>query len=124
MDNAELILKLLKLLPNEDNEQNPQSDSECEMNPITGTVLRSVVYPGAKVLIRTVTSYFAGVVSEVDDHFIALAHASWVADTGRFSDALKSGSFTEVEMYDRAVIVAVAAVVDVTTLPEVPAKQK
>ena len=32
MDNAELILKLLKLLPNEDNEQNPQSDSECEGN--------------------------------------------------------------------------------------------
>lgn len=69
---------------------------------------------GNKYLIRAVTNYFVGKLVEVTDQFIILENASWVADTGRFSECLKNGTFQEVEPYQDKVGVAIGSIVDFT----------
>lgn len=70
-----------------------------------------------QVLIRTVTHYHVGRVVSIDDRWIVLDEAAWVADTGRFSAALATGSLGEVEPFAGPVWVAVGAVVDMTAWP-------
>ena len=80
---------------------------------------------GEKVLIRTVTHYTVGRIKAVYRHEIVLDGASWVADTGRFHDALVSGELKEIEPFPNFVIVARGAIVDCTLWPhELPNKQK
>ena len=54
---------------------------------------------GEKYFIRTVTSYYTGVVIAVNDREVKLDNACWIANTGRFYDALKDGVFKEVEPF-------------------------
>ena len=68
---------------------------------------------GENVFIRTVTMYHTGKVVAVNDKFIVLEDAAWVADTGRFSDALKTGKLSEVEPVEGLVRVSLGAVVDI-----------
>ncbi len=70
-----------------------------------------------KVFIRTVTHYHVGRVVSIDDRWIVLDTASWVADTGRFSVALATGTLGEVEPFAGPVWVAVGSVIDVTSWP-------
>lgn len=69
---------------------------------------------GGSVIIRTVTHYFTGRVVAESERWIALEDAAWVADTGRFAEALKTGKLSEVEPYPGPCLVAVGAVVDVS----------
>jgi hypothetical protein len=50
----------------------------------------------------------------LDDKFIQLTDASWVADTGRFGAALATGTLNEVERFVDDVWVALGAIVDIT----------
>jgi len=68
---------------------------------------------GEAVFIRTVTMYHTGKVVAVSDTFVTLSDAAWVADTGRFSDALKTGKLSEVEPVEGLVRVSLGAVVDI-----------
>lgn len=52
---------------------------------------------GEKIFIRTVTHYLTGRFVEERGGFLFLDDAAWIADTGRFSDALKTGKLNEVE---------------------------
>lgn len=54
---------------------------------------------GSKFFFRTVTYHAIGEVKKIVGRFVFLKNASWIADTGRFSDFIKGGvnSFTEVE---------------------------
>lgn len=52
---------------------------------------------GKSYFIRTVTLYQVGRVVAVSGQFVKLEDASWIADTGRFADALKTGNFSEIE---------------------------
>ena len=64
-------------------------------------------------LIRTVTMIDTGVLLTVSEHELVLKDAAWIADTGRFSDALKSCEFSEVEPFpDGRVIIGAGAVID------------
>ena len=54
---------------------------------------------GSKVFIRTVTSYYTGEIIEVTSEEITLVKAAWIADTGRFAQAMQTGEFSEVEPY-------------------------
>lgn len=54
---------------------------------------------GDAVFIRTATLYYTGRVLTVGAQWIELGEAAWVAWTGRFADAMKSGKFDEVEPY-------------------------
>lgn len=52
---------------------------------------------GDKVYLRTVTYHQVGRVKQIIGKFLMLENASWVADSGRFMNALKDGTLSEVE---------------------------
>ena len=67
---------------------------------------------GQNVFVRTVTYHYIGNASEVRDGFLKLTTASWVADSGRWSDALKNGSLSEVEPYPENAWISLSSIVD------------
>ncbi len=68
---------------------------------------------GDSVLIRTVTMYQVGRVRNIGPDSITLDNASWVADIGRLSSALASGSLGEVERAPSWCVVGRGAIVDI-----------
>lgn len=52
---------------------------------------------GKKFFFRTVTYHLTGKVKKVIGSLIELEDAAWIADSGRFADALKTGKLNEVE---------------------------
>ena len=81
---------------------------------------------GENYLIRTVTMIDTGRLVDVGDHELVLEDAAWIADTGRFSDTLKSCSFNEVEPFpeDSKVIIGRGSIVDAIKIKTLPRKQK
>ena len=67
---------------------------------------------GEKYLIRTVTMMYTGKLARVTKHDILLTDAAWIADSGRYADALKKGTLNEIEPYPNEVAVSRAAIVD------------
>lgn len=60
---------------------------------------------GNSYFFRTVTYHLVGkVVAEYADNIIELEDASWVADSGRFMQAIKDGELNEVEPVGKAYI--------------------
>lgn len=66
---------------------------------------------GEKVFVRTVTYHSLGEVVRVEDGWLYLKDASWVADSGRFHVALRDGKLSEVEVVGE-VAVNMATIVD------------
>ncbi len=52
---------------------------------------------GGKYFFRTVTYHTVGEVKKIVGRFAYLKDASWVADSGRFMEAIKNGTLNEVE---------------------------
>ncbi len=52
---------------------------------------------GNKLFIRTVTYHLVGEVVDVRGSVLKLKNASWVADSGRFYQAITKGTLSEVE---------------------------
>jgi hypothetical protein len=69
---------------------------------------------GKSYLIRSVTMYYTGRLMRITDTDLVLEDAAWIADTGRFHDALRKGVLNEVEPFMRPVIVPRACIVDAT----------
>ena len=69
---------------------------------------------GDRVFVRAVTHYYTGRIEAMDDQWIRLGDAAWIADTGRFSTALVSGALSEVEPYPGVCFVARGAIVDLS----------
>jgi len=73
---------------------------------------------GKSYYIRTVTMYIVGKLEAVYETELVLSSASWVANSGRFHDALKGGvsKLDEVEPFpaDQSVIVGRGALIDAT----------
>lgn len=67
---------------------------------------------GDKVFIRCVTHYQTGRVKKIVGRFLVLEDAAWIADTGRFSDALRKAEFDEVEPVEGKCIINTGAIVD------------
>jgi hypothetical protein len=68
---------------------------------------------GKLYFIRTVTMYYVGRLISVGDQEITLDDCAWVADTGRFSECLKTGKLNEVEPFpDGPVLIGRGAIVD------------
>jgi len=69
---------------------------------------------GENYLVRTVTFHYTGRLMEVYDNEIVLKQAAWIADDGRYADAVAKGSYSEVEPYpeDREVVIGRASIVD------------
>ena len=68
---------------------------------------------GKNVFIRTVTNYYTGRLAEVGQ-YLHLEDAAWIADTGRFADALKTGKLNEIEPYPADCWVAAGSVTDIS----------
>ena len=80
---------------------------------------------GKIYLIRTVTMIDTGRLVAVTPTELVLEDAAWIADTGRFSDALKSLEFNEVEPFpDGLVIVGRGAVIDAVQIGDLQRVQK
>lgn len=80
---------------------------------------------GKIYLIRTVTMIDTGRLVSVTPQELVLEDAAWIADTGRFSDAVKSAKFNEVEPFpDGRVIIGRGAIIDATTIEKVQRSQK
>ncbi len=67
---------------------------------------------GDVIFIRAITFHYVGRVTRVSENFIHLEEASWVADSGRFGEALSFGTLNEVEPMGRCKI-ALNAIVDI-----------
>lgn len=84
---------------------------------------------GKHYFIRTVTMSHVGKLEKVFDDTLVLSNASWVADSGRLSDAMKSGleslSSTELEPFVNDLIIGRGALIDMTIYNfPLPTKQK
>lgn len=73
---------------------------------------------GETYFIRTVTHYVTGRMVAVFPAELVLEDACWIADTGRFSVALKTGDLSETEPFpDGYVTIGRGAVIDACRWP-------
>ena len=81
---------------------------------------------GKNYFIRTVTHHHAGKLVGVTDKELILENASWIPDDGRFTDALKSCAFAEVEMFPASsqVIIGRGSIIDAVQISTIPTSQK
>jgi len=66
---------------------------------------------GEAYLIRTVTYHILGRVKSIKGNFLVMEEASWVADSGRFNEAIGKGTLNEIE-YAGPAIVGINAIAD------------
>jgi hypothetical protein len=67
---------------------------------------------GAAIFVRAVTHHYTGRLVAVTDSDIVLDDAAWIADDGRFSQALATGELSEIEPYPGRCVVSRGAIVD------------
>lgn len=88
-----------------------------------GSIMRRHI--GENLIVRTVTMTLTGRLIDVDDHDLLLADAAWIADSGRWADALANGTLSEVEPFPAAAGVGRGAIVDWAVWPhDLPRAQK
>jgi len=68
---------------------------------------------GDSLFIRTITHHLTGRVTAITGKFLTLEEAAWIADDGRFSDAINTGNLAEVEPVDVQVYVNTDSFLDV-----------
>lgn len=82
-------------------------------------------YIGKNVFVRTVTHHYTGKLVAAGDGFLTLDDAAWIADDGRFADALAKGNLNEIEPYPGRCLVGIGAVLDLSEwLHDLPRTQK
>lgn len=80
---------------------------------------------GKIYLIRTVTMIDTGRLVAVTPQELVLEDAAWIADTGRFADALEKAEFGEVEPFPAGrVVLGRGAVIDAVEIKLAPRSQK
>jgi hypothetical protein len=81
---------------------------------------------GGNYFLRTVTHHLTGKLREVHPQELVLSDAAWIADDGRFADAVAKSEFNEVEPFpkDRLVIVGRASLIDAVEIQKLPCSQK
>jgi hypothetical protein len=80
---------------------------------------------GKAYCIRTVTMIDTGIIVSADDKWIVVKDAAWIADTGRFADAIEKAEFDEVEPFPSGeVIIGSGAVIDACQIKKSPREQK
>jgi hypothetical protein len=80
---------------------------------------------GKVYLIRTVTMIDTGRLVAVTEHELVLEDAAWVADTGRFAQAVEKAEFGEVEPFPAGrVVLGRGSVIDAVVIKMAPRSQK
>jgi len=109
INNVKDLLKILSCL------------KECEDKKESSTFL----IIGKSYFIRTVTMNHIGRLININDKELLLEDASWIADSGRFHNALKDGELDEVEPFVSNVIINRDCIIDITEwLHKIPRSQK
>ncbi len=91
----------------------------------------TILNAGQKVYIRTVTHHQVGEIVAIEtvgqQNFVVLKNASWIADSGRWADALKLGfgSDAEIEPCPGTILVNLGSVIDIFAWEhDLPEKQQ
>lgn len=80
---------------------------------------------GGKYFIRTVTYFATGEVVAIHGDFLELTDGAWVADTGRFRQAIMDGVLNEVEPVEVPMFVNMTSITDAFVWGHaLPRKQK
>lgn len=80
---------------------------------------------GSNYLIRTVTMTDTGRLVAVTAQELVLEDAAWIADTGRFAQAVEKAEFGEVEPFPAGrIIIGRGAVIDAVKINVTPRSQK
>lgn len=79
---------------------------------------------GSAYFIRTVTYFATGRVKAIVGQFLVLEEAAWIADTGRFSDAMAKGVMSEVEPVDMDMFVNIGSITDAFPFPHKLPREK
>jgi hypothetical protein len=69
---------------------------------------------GKNVIVRTVTHYYTGFLAASVDGFLVMDNAAWIPETGRWADALRTGTLEEIEPYPGTAYIALGAVADLS----------
>jgi hypothetical protein len=70
-------------------------------------------YTLGSVFIRTVTHHYTGILAEVWPTELVLTDCAWIADDGRFSTAIASGQYNEIEPFPNGrVVIGRGAIID------------
>jgi hypothetical protein len=81
-------------------------------------IMKAPFTKGSNVFLRKITMILTGHVEDIwhdgSTWWIELTTAAWIADTGRYSQAVQSGRFSEVEPYapDQIVKVPLSDLID------------
>ena len=81
-------------------ENNPETNSETPFEV------------GKAYFIRTVTYHLTGRVKRIRGQFLELEEAAWIADSGRFMEAINKGKLNEVEPVDVPTFVNIQSITD------------
>lgn len=80
---------------------------------------------GKNYFIRTVTMSYTGKLIWVGDKELVLENPAWIADSGRFMQALRGGTLDEVEPMNKEAIIGRGAIVDASIISwKLPLEQK
>lgn len=80
---------------------------------------------GKKYFLRTVTYFATGEVTAIVGNWLVLKDGAWIADTGRFRDAIMKGMLSEVEPVDVPMYVNMNSITDAFDwIHDLPRKQK
>jgi len=67
---------------------------------------------GQSYFIRTATYHCTGKVKAIKSHFLVLEDGAWIADSGRFNEAINNGSLSEVEPVNVEMGVNIDSIID------------
>jgi len=67
---------------------------------------------GEKYFIRTVTYFATGKVKRITGNFLELEDAAWIADTGRFNEAIAKGTLNEIESVEVPMYINISSITD------------
>lgn len=80
---------------------------------------------GKNYVIRTVTMIQIGKLIDVTDNELVMTEASWIADTGRWTNFLREGVYDECEPFPDDIIVGRNSIIDATIWKhKLPKEQK
>lgn len=81
---------------------------------------------GKNYFIRTVTFHLTGTLMQVGSQELVLQNAAWIADSGRFTQAVEKSEFSEVEVFPKGsrVIVGRGSIVDAVEISTIQSSQK
>ena len=88
--------------------------SIADIKALLGGSSTHSIQVGKAYFIRGVTLYYTGRVSSITDEDIVLEDAAWIGDTGRWSEALSSGTLSEVEPFPGSVIIPRGTICDIS----------